>query len=101
MKLTEWMKDVGVLSDMAKTEPHAAHSAYTYSLQHWWNFFRGIIPCMSPLLRPLRDSIRNTFISALLKSPTLGNDERVVFELIPRMGGMGITSPVKMTDVEN
>ena len=33
-KVTEWVRAVNVLSDVAKTEPHAAYSAYTHGLQH-------------------------------------------------------------------
>ena len=100
-KVTEWIEEIDVLSDVARTEPHAAYSAFTHGLQHQWAFCMRTIPGISPLLRPLEDSIRNTFIPAVMKSPTLGNDERALLELPPRLGGMGITSPTKMADVEN
>ncbi|KAG0723258.1 hypothetical protein GWK47_042997 [Chionoecetes opilio] len=86
---------------MAKTEPHAAYSAFTHGLQHRWSFVKCTIPGISPLLRPLENSIRNTFLPALLRSHTMGDDERALLTLPPRLGGMGITSPERMADEEN
>lgn len=100
-KVTEWIEEVNVLTDMARTEPHAAYSTYTHGLQHRWNFVMRTIPGISPLLRQLEDAIRNTFLPVLLRSPALGNDERALLELPPRLGGMGITSPEKLADAEN
>ncbi|KAG0723439.1 hypothetical protein GWK47_042743 [Chionoecetes opilio] len=100
-KVSEWVHEVDVLSAMAKTEPHAAYAAYTHGLQHRWNFVMRTIPDISPLLRPLEESIKNTFIPALLRSPVLRNDARALLELPPRLGGMGITSPEKVAEVEN
>ncbi|KAG0715944.1 hypothetical protein GWK47_010782 [Chionoecetes opilio] len=86
---------------MAKTEPHAAYSAFTHGLQHRWSFVKRTIPGISPLLRPLENSIRNTFLPALLRSHIMGNDERALLTLPPRLGGMGITSPERLADEEN
>ena len=59
------------------------------------------ILCINPLLRPLEKSIRNTFLPALLRSRTLGDGERALLILPPRLGGMGITSPERLADEEN
>ena len=80
-KVTEWVREVNVLSDVAKTEPHAAYSAYTHSLQHRWNFVMRTIPDISPLLTPLENSIRTTFLSSLLRFSTIRDDERELLEI--------------------
>ncbi|KAG0712434.1 hypothetical protein GWK47_018463 [Chionoecetes opilio] len=100
-KVSEWVKEVYVLSDMAKTEPHAAYSAFTHSLQHRWSFVKRTIPGISLLLRPLENSIRNTFLPALLRSHIIGDNERALLTFPPRLGGMGITSPERLADEEN
>ncbi|KAG0724416.1 hypothetical protein GWK47_040617 [Chionoecetes opilio] len=101
-KVSEWVKEVGVLSGMAKTEPHAAYSAFTHGLQHRWSFVKRTIPGISRLLRPLEESIRKTFLPALLKTNfIIGEDMRELLSLPPRLGGMGITSPEKMAEEEN
>ena len=100
-KVNEWVKEVEVLADIAKTEPHAAYSAYTHGLQHRWSFVMRTIPGISTLLRPLENSIRNVFLPALLRSHALRDDERALLVLPPRLGGMGITSPEKLADIEH
>ncbi|KAG0726683.1 hypothetical protein GWK47_036026 [Chionoecetes opilio] len=100
-KVSEWVKEVGVLSGMAKTEPHAAYSVFTHGLQQRWNFVKRTIPDISLLLRSLEESIRNTFLPALLRSHIIGDNVRELLTFPPRLGGMGITSPEKLTDEEN
>lgn len=100
-KVLKWVKEVEVLADIAKTEPHAAYSAYTHGLQHQWRFVMRTIPGISPLLRPLENSIRDALIPALLRSHTLGDEERRLLALPPRLGGMGITSPERLAEMEN
>ncbi|KAG0727676.1 hypothetical protein GWK47_034152 [Chionoecetes opilio] len=86
---------------MAKTEPHAAYSAFTHGLQHRWSFVKRTIPGTSLLLRPLENSIRNTFLLVLLRSHIMGDNERALLRLPPRLGGMGITSLKRLPDEEN
>ena len=100
-KVEEWVQEVCVLSGIAKTEPHAAYTAYTFGLQHRWNFAMRTIPDISPLLTPLENTINNIFLPELIKSVTLNDDERDLLALPPRLGGMGITSPIKRANEEN
>ena len=100
-KVNEWVKEVEGLAIIAKTEPHAAYSAYTHGLQHRWSFVMRTIPDISTLLRPLENSIRNVLLPVLLRSRALGDNERALLVLPPRLGGMGITSPEKLADIEH
>ena len=100
-KVKGWIKEVEILADMAKTEPHSAYTAYTHGLQHRWRFVMRTIPGTSTFLQPLENSIRNVFLPALLRSHALRDDERALLALPPRLGGMGITSPEKLADVEH
>ena len=100
-KVAEWVQEVGILSDIAKTEPHAAYAAYTFGLQHRWNFVMRTIPDISPLLKPLENTIKNIFLPVLIKSVILTDDERDLLALPPSLGGMGITSPIKRANEEN
>ena len=76
-KISEWVKEVDVLSDMARTEPQTAYSAFTHGLKHRWSFVMRTIPGISPLLRPLENTIKNTLL-ALLRFRTLEDDERAL-----------------------
>ena len=100
-KVAEWIQEVKTLSDIAKTEPHAAFAAYTHGLQHRWNFLMRTIPDISPLLRPLENTIRDIFLPKLVKSVALCDSMRDMLALPPKLGGMGISSPVKRADDEN
>lgn len=99
-KLTEWVKMIDVMSDFARTEPHVAYSAHTHCLQHRWNFMHTI-QVISSLLISLENYTLNTFLPPLLRSPTMGNDERSLTELPPRLGGIGITFHERLDVVEN
>ena len=100
-KVAEWVKQVEALSIIAKTEPHAAYAAYTHGLQHRCNFVMRTIPDIGPLLRPLENTIRNSFLPMLVKSIAPSDEERDLLALPPRLGGMGITSPIKRANEEN
>ena len=100
-KVSGWVKEVEVLADIAKTEPHAAYSAYSKGLQHRWNYVMRTIPGISDLLRPLENCIRNVLLPALLRSRPLRDEERALLALPPSLGGMGITSPEKLADTEH
>ena len=99
-KVAEWVKELEDLSAIAKTEPHAAYSAYTHGIQHRWTFLMRTIPDISPLLQPLESAIKCIFLPALVKSHPLNEEERDMLALPPRLGGMGITNPVKLADKE-
>ena len=99
-KVAEWVQEVKTLSDIAITEPHAAFAAFTHGLQHKWNFVMRTIPDISPFLRPLENTIRDTFLPKLLKSLDPNDIMRDLLALPPRLGGMGITSPVKRANEE-
>ena len=38
-KIQEWSEEVRTLSDFARTQPHAAYSAFTHGLSARWNYF--------------------------------------------------------------
>ena len=99
-KVAEWAQEIKTLSEIAKTEPHAAYTAYTHGLQSKWNYLMRTIPGISHLLMPVEDTIRNIFLPALLGSVTVTDEERNLLTLPPRLGGMGITSPVARAEVE-
>lgn len=100
-KVSEWVKEVEALAGIARTEPHAAYSAYTHGIQHRWTYLMRTIPGVSPLLQPLENAIKSVFVPSFVKSHTLGEDERSMLALPPRLGGMGITNPAMVADIEN
>ena len=52
------------------------------------------------MLQPLEDAIRTRLIPALTEGRIITDDERLLLSLPPRLGGMGIVIPPKMSDQE-
>ena len=90
-----WVKEVETLSEIAKSDPHAAYSAYTHGLVHKWTYFQRTIPDSAHLYQTLEDAIRNKFIPAVTGKLTCSDVERNLFALPCRMGGLGLSNPVK------
>ena len=65
-KVSEWVKQLEVLTNFACTEPHAASSGFIHGLRHRYLYFMRTIPGISHLLKPLNDAI-DTFIKVLLR----------------------------------
>ena len=69
-KVSSWLANVGNLTTIAKTQPHAAYSALTHGLSSKWTYICRTIPNISNLLKPLNNALRTELIPALTrKSP--------------------------------
>lgn len=91
-KVGEWVSCVERLSLFAKTQPHAAYSAFTHNLQSYWSFISRTVPDAADAFLPLESKIRETFLPALLGREV--NDlERDLLALPARFGGLGILNP--------
>ena len=64
-KVEEWCKEMKRLSALAKTQPHAAFSAYIHGEQHKFTYFLRTIEGMNELIKPLDDIIMNNFLPAV------------------------------------
>ena len=91
-KLSEWVKQLEVLTNFACTEPHAAFSGFIHGLRHRYTYFMKTIPAISHLLKTLDDAIDN-FIKVLLQGYTFNQTECVLFSLPAKYGGMGLIIP--------
>ena len=98
-KVNDWINEIERLSEIAKIEPHAAYTAFTFGLKHKWTYVLRTIPKITELIEPLEFAIRNTFIPALMNR-TCTDIERELMTLPPRMGGLGIINPSAMADQE-
>jgi len=65
----EFVDQVNLLSKVAATEPHAAHTAFTRGLAGKWTFLSRTMGDISELFRPLEIAIRERFIPALTGRP--------------------------------
>ena len=58
------------------------------------------VPNISPLLKPLDDEI-DIFIKTLLNDHQFSKEERLLYSLPPKFGGLGIIVPSKISDQEH
>ena len=60
-KVSEWIKQLEILTKFACTEPHTAFSGFIHGLIYCCIYFMRTVPGISHLLKPLDDDI-DTFI---------------------------------------
>ena len=94
-KVADWVKDVENLSVIAEFQPQAAYAVFTHSLVSSWNYIMRTIPSIDSLLQPLEDAIRHVFLPALIGRQSFSDEERELFALPARLGGLGIAIPTK------
>lgn len=94
-RVTKWKQEVETLAEIATTQPHAAHAAFTHALKGRWAFCQRTMQTSKDHMEPLEKAIRSSFIPALLaeKSP-ISDDMRELLSLPARHGGLGIENPV-------
>ena len=93
------MSEIQTLSEIACTEPHAAYSAFVHGVKHRYTFIMRTVPDIEALLIPLDEAI-NSFIRVLMQGYSFNDEERLLFSLPAKYGGLGIIIPSKMSDSE-
>ena len=66
--VTKWCNELHRLADFAKTQPHAAYSAFTNGILSQYTYFIRTIPGMRKFIKPVDDVIRLELSPALLNS---------------------------------
>ena len=61
-KVNNWLSALKRLSEIAKSQPHAAFAVFTHCLQSQWTFVSRSTPEVASLLQPLEEEIRLSFI---------------------------------------
>ena len=98
-KVSEWVKQLEVLTNFACPEPHAAFSGFIHRLRHRYTYFMRTNPGISHLLKPLDDAI-DIFIKVLLQGYAFSSTECVLFSLSAKYGGMGLIIPSEICQEE-
>ena len=96
-KIDEWIKNVERLAKIAVTEPQVAFSAFIQRMQSRWVFVLRTVKDISDLMQPLEDVIRQKFLPALL-GREVTDQERELFSLPAKHGGLGIANPCIQCD---
>ena len=96
-KIDEWITNVERLAKIAVTEPQVAFSAFTQRMQSRWVFVLRTVKDISNLMQPLENVIRQKFLPALL-GREVNDQERELFSLPAKHGGLGIANPCIQCD---
>ena len=83
---------------IARSDPQACFAAFTFGLVHKWSYFQRTVPKSSSCYEPLETAIRNKLIPAITGRSSCSDVERELYELPCRLGGLGISNPVKTAD---
>ena len=87
-KVTKWCNELHRPADFAKTQPHAAYSAFTHGILSQYTHFMRMIPGMHEFIKPVYDVIRLELLPPLLNSIAPEVD-RQLYSLLLRHGGLG------------
>jgi hypothetical protein len=86
----EWITELEELSNIARSEPQAAYSAFTAGFRHKMTYFIRTIPDLAETLKPLDDVINNKLIPAITEGQIISAADRNLLSLPVRLGGLGI-----------
>lgn len=86
----EWINQLVVLSEIAKSEPQAAYSAFIAGFQHKMTYFIRTIPDLAEILKPLDECIEKHLLPAITEGHVLSESDRKLLSLPVRFGGLGI-----------
>ena len=88
-KVGDWCKKMEKLTEIAKSQPHAAYAAYIHGEQHKYTYFLRTLNNISEVLEPLDKIIANDFIPSLFGT-SISPNERELLALPIKDGGMGL-----------
>ena len=86
-----------MLAGIARTQPQAAHAAFTYGLRNRWSFGQRTLRTLGAHLQPLEDAIRLKFLPKPLgmDSHAVSDNQRALLALPARLGGLGLDKAMR------
>ena len=88
-KVSDWCKRLLNLSEIAKSQPHAAYTAFIHGEQHRYTYFMRTIGDITENLKPLDRVLDEVFIPALF-GDEITVEERELISIQVKEGGLGI-----------
>ena len=77
-KVKKWCSEIEALTEVAKSEPHAAYSAFIQGEQHKFTYFLRTIADISTCLQPLDEVINNRLIPTLFGREVTDGEREVI-----------------------
>ena len=95
-----WISCIQYLTTIAKSQPHAAFSAFTHRLSSKWTYIRRTTHNISDLLLSLDNAIRSLLLPELTGQLPPSDLLTRLFALPARLGGLGIKIPSMASERE-
>ena len=92
--MNDWIHLIDRLTSVASDQPQAAYAAFTRSVQNKWLYLQRLVPNCAPLFKELESRIAHDFLPAVFGCE-VSSDERSLFSLPTRYGGLNILCPVE------
>ncbi len=99
-KVELWTEELNLLATIARTQPHAAHAAFTHGMASKWVYLSRTLQGISSSLIPIEQTIRTKLIPSLTGRPPPNDCERNLLALPARLGGIALANPTQATDTE-
>ena len=97
-QVQSWCDELSLLTDIARSQPHAVFSSYVHGFASKWTFLCRTTPNISHLFKSLDYFINTTFLPVLMEQPLCNDLLRELLSLPIREGGLGIVEPSKAAD---
>ena len=86
IRVNEWVAELKFLSKVAKFYLQAAYCAFTSGFRQKFNYVIRTIPNISQLLQPIKNVIRQEFITSLFEGRTCNDEERQLLSVLVKLG---------------
>ena len=100
-KVQQWAGELEQLAKIARSQPHAAHAAFTHGMTSKWTYLTRTMPGIGPNLLPLESIIRTKLAPALTGRPPPNDLDRDLLALPARLGGIALVNPTQATDTDH
>jgi hypothetical protein len=95
-KIESWTRQIDLLTDIAKTQPHATHTVYIHGLRSKWVFLQRVMAVIGTELDSVEKAINEKLIPAILgKDSAVSEPHRNLFALSGRFSRLGFDNPTK------
>ena len=98
-KTTGWVNNLLKLSKAAESQPQAAFSALSKSMQFEWSYLQRILPNCEEANTPISlEHLYQYFWPAIFEG-TISDHEKQLFSIPARLGGMGVCNPIESAKI--
>ena len=99
--MDEWIAQLRILSQIARTQPQAAYSAFIKGFRHKISFYMCTIFGASTQLKRLDEVVQSEFISVITGGVFCNEMEWKLIALPHKLGGLGIPIFAKISNDES